>query len=84
MEFLSEGSELFGYTYYADNKTIYIHDDNSFYEMSDEPFIYHYNTDEVTATISTLEMKTLIKGYGKKKRSLKLKITIQLSLKTYY
>ncbi|MCE5000504.1 prophage endopeptidase tail family protein [Staphylococcus warneri] len=67
MEFLSEGSELFGYTYYADNKTIYIHDDNSFYEMSDEPFIYHYNTDEVTATISTLEMKTLIKGYGKKK-----------------
>nr|WP_227701711.1 hypothetical protein [Staphylococcus warneri] len=30
MEFLSEGAELFGYTYYADNKIIYIHDDNSF------------------------------------------------------
>lgn len=67
MEFLTEGAELFGYIYYADNKTIYIHDDTSFYEMSDEPFIYHYNTDEVSATISTLDTKTYIKGYGKKK-----------------
>ena len=67
MEYLTEGAELFGYIYYADNKTIYIHDDKSFYEMSEEPFIYHYNTDEVSATISTLEMKTFIKGYGKKK-----------------
>ena len=69
MEYLTEGAELFGYIYYADNKTIYIHDDASFYEMSDEPFIYHYNTDEVSATISTLDTKTVIKGYGKRKRS---------------
>ncbi len=67
MEFLSEGAELFGYIYYADNKKIYIYDDDTFYEMSNEPFIYHYNTDEVSATISTLEMKTYIRGYGKKK-----------------
>ena len=68
MEFLSEGAELFGYTYYADNKIIYIHDDNSFYEMSDEPFIYHYNTDEVSATISTLEMKISLKDMERKRK----------------
>ena len=39
--------------------------------MSDEPFIYHYNTDEVSATISTLDTKTVIKGYGKRKSDTK-------------
>ncbi|MTV20871.1 prophage endopeptidase tail family protein [Staphylococcus delphini] len=73
MEFLSEGAELFGYVYYADNKTIYIYDDASFYELSEEPFIYHYNTDEVAATISTLDMKTYIKGFGKKKEKAETK-----------
>ncbi|GEQ04574.1 peptidase [Staphylococcus gallinarum] len=67
MEYLTEGAELFGYIYYADNKMIYIYDEDTFYEMSEEPFIYHYNTDEVSAMISTLDLKTYIEGYGKKK-----------------
>src|SRR5699024_12156616 len=37
MEYLTEGAELFGYIYYADNKKIYIYDEQTFYELSQEP-----------------------------------------------
>ncbi|ELJ9326579.1 phage tail protein [Staphylococcus pseudintermedius] len=67
LEYLTEGAELFNYIYYADNKTIYIYDEASFYELSDEPIIYKLNNDEVQATITTTELKTYIQGYGKKK-----------------
>lgn len=67
IEYLTEGAELFGYIYFADNKKIYIYDEESFYKRSDEVLIYKYNTDEVQATTSTTDLKTIIKGYGKKK-----------------
>ena len=67
MEFLTEGAELFNYTYFADNKKIYIYDDESFYQMSDLPLIYKYNSSEVQATTSTTDVRTYIQGYGKKK-----------------
>ena len=67
LEYLIEGAELFNYIYYADNKTIYIYDEETFYERSDEVIRYKYNTDEVQVSVSTTEMKTFIKGYGKKK-----------------
>lgn len=67
IEFLSEGAELFSYIYFADNKKIKIYDEASFYEMSDEPFIYKYNMDDVQVTTSTLDIRTYIEGYGKKK-----------------
>src|SRR5699024_1600572 len=67
MEYLTEGAELFGYIYYADNKKIYIYDEQTFYELSQEPIIYKLNNDEVQATVTTTELKTYIQGYGKKK-----------------
>ncbi|MDK9870211.1 prophage endopeptidase tail family protein [Staphylococcus equorum] len=67
MEFLTEGAELFNYIYFADNKKIYIYDDESFYQMSDLPLIYKYNSSEVQATTSTTDVRTYIQGYGKKK-----------------
>lgn len=67
LEFLTEGAELFNYIYFADNKKIYIYDDETFYQMSDLPLIYKYNSSEVQATTSTTEIKTYIQGYGKKK-----------------
>lgn len=67
LEYLTEGAELFGYIYYADNKKIYIYDESTFYELSDEPIIYKLNNDEVQATITTTELKTYVQGYGKKK-----------------
>lgn len=67
MEYLTEGAELFDYIYYADNKTIYIYDESSFYELSQEPIIYRLNNDEVQATVTTTDLKTYIQGYGKKK-----------------
>lgn len=67
LEALVEGAELFGYIYFADNKTIYIYDEESFYERSDEPIIYKYNNDDAQVTINTLDLKTIIRGFGKKK-----------------
>lgn len=67
MEFLTEGAELFNYIYFADNKKIYIYDETTFYQMSDMPLIYKYNSSEVQATVTTTDVKTYIQGYGKKK-----------------
>lgn len=67
MEFLTEGAELFNYIYFADNKKIYIYDEETFYQMSDIPLIYKYNSSEVQATVTTTDIKTYIQGYGKKK-----------------
>ena len=67
MEFLTEGAELFNYIYFADNKKIYIYDEETFYQMADIPLIYKYNSSEVQATVSTMDVRTYIQGYGKKK-----------------
>lgn len=67
MEHLTEGAELFDYIYFADNKTIYIHDRNSFFEMLNTPLIYKYNSGEAKATIKTTNVRTYMQGYGKKK-----------------
>ena len=67
MEFLTEGAELFDYIYFADNKKIYIYDHNTFYKMSNTPLIYQYNSSEIEATTTTTDLKTIGKGYGKKK-----------------
>ncbi|MDN6838532.1 MAG: phage tail protein, partial [Staphylococcus equorum] len=39
----------------------------TFYQLADFPIIYRYNNDEISATTDTLNLKTYIKGYGKKK-----------------
>lgn len=67
MEFLTEGAELFNYIYFADNKKIYIYDEETFYQMADIPLIYKYNSSEVQAIVTTTDVKTYIQGYGKKK-----------------
>lgn len=67
MEFISEGADLFNYIYFADNKKFYFYDEKSFYEMSDIPLIYEYNSSEAKATITTTDVRTYIQGYGKKK-----------------
>ena len=67
LEYLTEGAELFGYIYYADNKKITIYDETNFYELSQEPIIYKLNNSEVQATVTTTDLKTYIQGYGKKK-----------------
>lgn len=67
LEYLVDGAELFNYIYFADNKKIYIYDENTFYNHSGKAILYNYNTDEVSANVSTLEMTNYIKGYGKKK-----------------
>lgn len=67
MEMLTEGADLFGYIYFADNKKITIYDEDSFYERSNLPLIYKYNSSDVQATTTTTDLQTVIEGYGKKK-----------------
>lgn len=67
MEYITEGAELFDYIYFADNKKIYFYDQATFYQMSDIPLIYKYNSSEVQATTTTTDVKTYIQGYGQKK-----------------
>lgn len=73
MEFLTEGAELFNYIYFADNKKIYVFDEPMFYQMSDLPLIYKYNSSEIQATTTTTDVKTYIQGYGKKKTTAETK-----------
>lgn len=67
MEYLIDGVDMYDYIYFADNKMIYIYDEASYYKQADEPIIYKYNNDEINVTTKTTELKTYIRGYGKKK-----------------
>ena len=67
IEYIVEGAEIFDYIYFADNKKITFYDHNTFYNESEKVVRYRYNNDEVKATVDTKDMKTYVKGYGKKK-----------------
>lgn len=67
MEHIVAGAEYFNYIYFADNKKIYFYQPESFYERAETPIIYRGNSDELTATVVTTDLKTIGKGYGKKK-----------------
>jgi len=67
IEHLIEGAEIFNYIYFANNKLINIYDFDSFYNESEKIVRYRFNNDEVKATVDTKDLKTFIKGYGKKK-----------------
>lgn len=66
IEYIVEGADLFNYIYFANNKKIYFYDDHSFYQLTEKVIRYKYNNDSVKATIDTRELKTIVKGYGKK------------------
>ncbi|WP_337227931.1 prophage endopeptidase tail family protein [Staphylococcus succinus] len=67
IEHLIEGSTLFDYYFYADNKVIGIYDEANYYTLSDVEIIGGLNTDKVNVSINTEAQKTFVKGYGKKK-----------------
>lgn len=67
MEHIVSGAEYFNYIYFADNKKIYFYQPETFYERAKTPIIYRGNSDELTATIVTTDLKTIGLGYGKKK-----------------
>ena len=67
IEYLNEGAEKFGYIYFADNKHIVIYDEDTFYKQSELIIRYKMNTDDVDVSVNTNDLKTYIKGYGKKK-----------------
>lgn len=69
LEYLVEGSEIYDYIYYADNKKFYIYDEGTYYEQSNYPIIYKYNNDEIQVNTKTDNLKTYIEGYGRKKKN---------------
>lgn len=73
IEHLIEGAEIFGYIYFADNKVIKIYDHDTYYNLTEKVVRYRYNNDEVKATVDTKDMRTFIKGFGKKKNKTETK-----------
>lgn len=67
IEHLNDGAELFDYIYFADNKKIYIFEEKTFYRPSEVVIRHLYNTDTTSVSVNTNDLKTYIKGYGKKK-----------------
>ena len=73
IEHLIEGSNIFDYIFFADNKVINIYDHDTYYKLTEKVVRYRFNNDEVKATVDTKELKTFIKGYGKKKNKTETK-----------
>lgn len=67
LEHLIDGSELFSYIYFAENKHIKIYSEATYYEYSNDHIIYRYNTDELKVTTDVKKLETYIAGYGGKK-----------------
>lgn len=67
VEHIVAGAEYFNYIYFADNKKIYFYQPETFYQRANTPIIYKGNSDELTATVVTTDLKTIGLGYGKKK-----------------
>lgn len=66
LEHISDGANIYGYIYFAENRHIKIYNAGNYYEMIDSPIIYRYNTDEIKVTTDIKELETYIRGYGAK------------------
>lgn len=66
LEHISDGADIYGYVYFAENRHIKIYNSGNYYEPSDYPLIYRYNTDEIQVSTDIKELETYIRGYGAK------------------
>lgn len=67
LEYITAGADIFGYIYFADNKHIKFYTEDEFYQLSDVVLYYTANTQDTSAVITTTDLKTFAKGYGRKK-----------------
>lgn len=67
IEYLVKHAEVFGYIMFGVNKTIYIYTPEKFYIDSGEVIREKMNSESVSSSISTADMRTWAIGYGKKK-----------------
>lgn len=51
---------------YPKDTLICFYNESSFYKQSEEIIRYKYNTNAINASVSTLELRTAVKAYGKK------------------
>ncbi|MEB8101060.1 prophage endopeptidase tail family protein [Staphylococcus xylosus] len=66
LEYIKDTVELFGCIIFPNDTEIGFYSEEMFYQRSENVIRYQYNTDTVSATVSTLELRTAIKVYGKK------------------
>ena len=67
IEYLIKHAETFEYIIFGDNKTIYIYDPDKFYKESGVIIRQTLNSEGVSSTINTSDLRTWVIGYGKKK-----------------
>lgn len=66
IEAINDGIELFNYIIFPNDDEIGFYKKDLFYQPSQNVIRYKHNTDSVSASVSTLELRTAIKAYGKK------------------
>ncbi|PTK27522.1 prophage endopeptidase tail family protein [Mammaliicoccus sciuri] len=66
IEAINDGIELFDYIIYPKDDEIGFYKRDVFYQPTENVIRYKHNTDNVSASVSTLELRTAIKAYGKK------------------
>ncbi|MDN8653666.1 phage tail protein, partial [Staphylococcus aureus] len=60
LEYCKEAVDLFGCIIYPNDTEIGFYSPETFYQRSEKVIRYQYNTDTVSATVSTLELRTAI------------------------
>lgn len=69
LEYCKEAVDLFGCIIYPNDTEICFYSPETFYQRSEKVIRYQYNTDTVSATVSTLELRTAIKVFWEKVHS---------------
>jgi len=73
---------VFGAIFYGDNKHLKLYSEDEWYREAQQTFRYLYNTNEVSASFDTTNLKTYIKAYGKEKENKDAKSDTNISRTT--
>lgn len=66
IEAINNIAEAFDCVIYPQDSVIQFFNSDVFYKSTEEIIRYRYNTDSIKASVSTLELKTAVRAYGKK------------------
>lgn len=73
-----EGKDLYGYIPFCHNRHWIFYDESNYYIESNNELRYLYNTEDVSVSVDTTELKTAIRIYGKLKEEAVLNYNAQI------
>lgn len=75
---ITEGKDVYGYIPFCENRHWIFYDKQTYYMESNNELRYLYNTDDVSVSVDTTELKTAVRVYGKKKETETLEYSKQV------